>query len=164
MTKDDVINAYKNNWDFLVRYCKWQRYLRHDTAEDVVQDVFENVWVMFNKGETIENFHNPGAVRAYLIRAVENRCNDLIRENKAKKRGGPDVHHVDYDDTVEDTSHILPSTFLTDDRKKKLSKMESDCFELREKGYTYKDIGNALGISTSTAKTHVRRMREKANK
>ncbi len=134
------------------------RYLRclglsADEAQDVVQDAFLSLHRHLSAGGSREN------IRAWLFRVAHNQARN--RQNSYDRRfGGP---LEDSADPVLDEA--TPERLLLEKEKlerlasaiRRLSDSERDCLLLRASGLRYREIGEVLGIATSTVSDTVER-------
>ena len=68
--------VYETNVSSLIRFA--QRFSPSDVAEDIVQDVFVELW-------KIETFSEMDYLQAYLFRAVKNRCINYLKQIQTQK-------------------------------------------------------------------------------
>lgn len=121
-------------------------------AEEVVQDVFTDLW---ERKETIEirnSFHTyiASCVKYQILSRLARKKKDRSFEQEIKKSQSKDANDteawLDYETTrkqIEDTIKSLPE-------KCRL------VFRLsREEGYSQKEIADELNISTKTVETHI---------
>lgn len=123
-----------------------------DYAEDVLQDVFSNIWV----GRRLVNPDIPFS--AYLFTMVKNRVLNQIRdlEKQQTLREKMMAQAVDYNEVTQDK-------ILTDDLKGIIQKAfasmtprQQEVFRLSREGQlSYKEIAERLGISVNTVHEHV---------
>ena len=123
-----------------------------DYAEDVLQDVFSNIWV----GRRLVNPEIPFS--AYLFTMVKNRVLNQIRdlEKQQTLREKMLEQAVDYNEVTQDK-------ILTDDLKGIIQKAfasmtprQQEVFRLSREGQlSYKEIAERLGISVNTVHEHV---------
>jgi RNA polymerase sigma-70 factor (ECF subfamily) len=139
---------------FYIDLCKrsYRIVNREDVAEDIVQDVFVNVW------KTYGNLPILDSPKAYLSRLVFNRSIDWLRKNKNLCYEWPvEAIEVAFD------SLDSPKEFTSDQIIKKLHELvdllPERCREVfvlsRFEDLTYKEIANKLGISVKTVENHM---------
>lgn len=66
---------YETNVSLLVRFA--QRFTPSDAAEDIVQDVFVELW-------KIEEFPETDYLQSYLFKAVRNRCINYLKQKQTQ--------------------------------------------------------------------------------
>ena len=131
-------------------------------AETIVGDTIFHIW------ERRENLDIQGPVRRYLVRAVRNRCLDVlasqyvrrtISEEDIKEIGGDTMEVLD---SVEDISPlgILLERELEDKVVEAVEQLPKECRVVFEKsrfeGLSYQEIADSLGISVNTVKYHIK--------
>jgi RNA polymerase sigma-70 factor (ECF subfamily) len=125
---------------------------RTETAEDIVQDVFINIW---NKRYQLDN---PGNIKPYLLKSVINSSINYIQSKYGRLQfsNGVDVlenhlEHSHYDDL---TSNELQSLI-----KQAIEALPAKCriiFLLsRFSCLSYREIAEKLGISVKTVETQI---------
>jgi RNA polymerase sigma-70 factor (ECF subfamily) len=134
------------------------RYLRclglsADEAQDVVQDAFLSLHRHLSAGGSREN------IRAWLFRVAHNQARN--RQNSYDRRFGEPLEN-DADAILDEAT---PERLLLEKEKlerlanaiRRLSDSERDCLLLRASGLRYREIGEVLGIATSTVADTVER-------
>ena len=122
-----------------------------DVAEDLVQDVFVNIWTR-RKKIVIQS-----TINAYLYKCVYNACLDHQKKNRlqhifAKFKQDGDI--LSLHDSIQDFE--LPERV---DRA--IEELPVQCRKIfkmsRQKGFKYHEIAKALNISENTVDTQIRR-------
>ncbi|SMD36767.1 RNA polymerase sigma-70 factor, ECF subfamily [Reichenbachiella faecimaris] len=123
----------------------------HETAEEIVQDVFTNVWT---KSDQIEI---RTAVKSYLYGAVRNACLNFIKHKKIERR---------YEEQELLKADGYETDFLELDELQKeidaaLDQLPEKCrqiFEMsRFEEKKYKEIAEELGLSIKTVENQMGR-------
>ncbi|MDR3219684.1 MAG: RNA polymerase sigma factor [Dysgonamonadaceae bacterium] len=128
-----------------------------EDAEDVVQDVYYNVWKKRDEWEAIEN------LEAYCFRSVRNTALDKIVLKENQHQTIPD----DFDFPVQggDIQHEMEVREQIDSLEKWLKtrpEIQQTIFLLREiEGMSYKEIATVLNISEEQVKAYLFRLRRK---
>ena len=128
-----------------------------ETAVDMVQGVFLNIWEKRKQLEIRNSFH------AYLHRSVRNACLNFLKQEKVKDR-----HHQNYtyriaELSVAGTSYGPEEKFnekeLLDDMQAALQKLPDKCRNIfglsRLSGKTNKEIAMLLNLSVRTVETQI---------
>lgn len=122
-----------------------------DTAKEVVQEVFINLW---NKKDSIKS---DKSVKAYLYTSVRNRCLNYIRDHKKFRSYVLDVE-------IEDTEIFVENNSLTQEETQikihqAIDKLPEKCKEVfrlsRFDELKYKEIAEKLGISIKTVEVQI---------
>jgi len=135
------------------------KYLRsEDLAEEVVQEVFANLW------NSREELDPRGHLRGLLYEMARNKALDTIKHQKVvdsyitetrKKRKGVQYNSMNYKDESNMTSFM-------DDTKAAIADLPPKARQVyilnREEGLTYKEIANYLGISIKTVESQMSRV------
>lgn len=120
-----------------------------DTCEDIVQEVFFNIW----KNRKTINIHS--SFRNFLITSVRNKCTDYLRKQSSHKR------------YLED--HAFPSSLSPDDiytineleemlqaALEKLPLNIQSAFNMsRSQNMTYNEIASEMNISPKTVESYI---------
>lgn len=149
---------YKQHFVSLRSYARLL--LGEDEAEDVVQDVFFNVWVHR------EALDASQSVRGYLLRAVYHTALNVI-----KRKGLQESYGNAYKEEIEamgwryynpDGSDIIGRLYARDLRTQLQAAIDSlppRCRQVFSLSYLYdmsgKEISRRLGISLSTVENHI---------
>jgi RNA polymerase sigma-70 factor (family 1) len=123
----------------------------HDVAEDIVQDLFAELWVNHAHIKIRSSLHS------YLLRSTFNACLDHLKHQKVKER-----YQADF---ITDISLSFDDSLIFDEI---LTKMEASIEELPEQcrkifklsryeNLKYKEIAHILNISENTVDTQIRR-------
>jgi RNA polymerase sigma-70 factor, ECF subfamily len=137
--------------------------LSSDEAQDVVQDAFVSLQRHLAVGGSQEN------IRSWVFRVAHNRARN--RQNSYHRRFGEpldaEVDSISDDATPERT--VLRKEKFQQLRKAilLLTQSERECLLLRAGGLRYREIGDVLGIATSTVgetvERAVKKLAEKCN-
>lgn len=150
---------YKQHFVSLRSYARLL--LDEDEAEDVVQDVFFNVWVHR------EALDASQSVRGYLLRAVYHTALNVI-----KRKGLQETYGNSYKEEIEEMgrryyynpegSDIIGRLYARDLRTQLQAAIDSlppRCRQVFSLSYLYdmsgKEISQRLGISLSTVENHI---------
>ncbi|MBP3383645.1 MAG: RNA polymerase sigma-70 factor [Tidjanibacter sp.] len=130
-------------------------------AESIVGDTIFHIW------ERREQLSIQGPIRRYLIRAVRNKCLDLLASQYVRRTvsEGDMVSEEESQnllDGVDDISPlgILLEKELEDKVVEAVESLPSECRAVFEKsrfeGKSYQEIADSLGISINTVKYHMK--------
>jgi RNA polymerase sigma-70 factor (ECF subfamily) len=127
------------------------RYLRdHDEAQDIVQDVFLNLW------RTADNLDERAPIQHYLARATVNTCLNRIKKTQRQQQYSKEQQFTT-EPTVEHL--LLEHKELEAQYLSILEKLPEQCrrvFEMsRFKGLSPAEIAQQLNISINTVYTHL---------
>jgi RNA polymerase sigma-70 factor, ECF subfamily len=137
--------------------------LSSDEAQDVVQDAFLSLHRHLASGGSQEN------IRGWLFRVAHNGARN--RQNRYDRRYSapmdPEIH-APVDDATPERAVLEKEKFLQLERAlRQLPAMERECLLLRASGLRYREIGEALGIATSTVgdtvERAIKKLAEKCN-
>jgi len=126
----------------------------HFRAEEAVADVFLKVW------SNRKALQSCLQLRAYLFRAVHNRCIDYLRKPPAEESYAPEqlpVHQLVSTTPEQDMVNRELKTHLQEAINQLPPKGRAIFRLSREEGLTYLEIAEHLGISVKTVETHMRR-------
>ncbi|MFI3333056.1 MAG: RNA polymerase sigma-70 factor [Rikenellaceae bacterium] len=119
-----------------------------DSAEDVVQDSFADMWSLVDSGKEIVN------IKAYLFAVVKNRA--LARVKQDRLRRGVDLPlsdpSIDYEALTEDSmieARIWTAIDSLPDRCREIFLMS------KRDGMKYAEIAQELGISPKTVENQI---------
>ena len=135
--------------------------LTSDEAQDVVQDAFLSLHRHLSSGGSQEN------IRGWLFRVAHNGARN--RQNRYDRRfSAPMDPEMDApaDDETPERAVLEKEKFLQLERAMdQLTPIEKECVLLRAEGLRYREIGEVLGMATSTvADTVDRAIRKLAEK
>ncbi|MFO7922442.1 MAG: RNA polymerase sigma-70 factor [Bacteroidales bacterium] len=150
LNKDIFQNLFEKYYPNLCRFASG--YLGdHDTAEEIVQQVFINLW---NQKDSIDP-ERP--VKSYLFTSVKNRCLNHIRDRKKFRNYYLDIE-TDLIIPVAEKD-IIKEEDLEKQLAKALDKLPEKCREVfmlcRFEDMKYKDVAEKLGISQKTVETQM---------
>jgi RNA polymerase sigma-70 factor (ECF subfamily) len=141
--------------------------LSSDEAQDVVQDTFLSLHRHFAQGGSEEN------IRSWLFRVAHNQARN--RQNSYDRRFSARLEDVAAAGAESVLDEATPERVLLEKEKferlgnaiRTLEKSERECLLLRASGLRYREIGEVLGIATSTVADivdrAVRKLAEKCN-
>jgi RNA polymerase sigma-70 factor (ECF subfamily) len=142
---------------FAIQYVK-----DHDTAREIVQEAFVNLW---EKRQSIDTDKSP---KSYLSTTVRNRCFNYLRDHKKFDR-----QLIEFEGLDSYTDHFDQDHLVTDELKKKIeaatAALPEKCREVfllnRMEHMKYQEIAEHLGISIKTVEAQMskalKQMREK---
>ncbi|MBC8153322.1 MAG: RNA polymerase sigma-70 factor [Bacteroidetes bacterium] len=123
-----------------------------DEAEEVVQTVFLTIW------ERRGSLLITTSLKAYLYRAVHNRCLNRIHQQSVQAGHRQQAATEYYAEAVGPTEGLLADE-LHSRLQKAIDRLPEQCrraFELsRFEELSYKDIANRLGIATKTVENQI---------
>lgn len=144
---------FKQFYPGLLRYAKALIPYPSDEAEDIISDVFCNLWV--NREKIIIT----GSVASYLYRSVKNR---IINTHKKGKLNLTDIEDAPYD--IADQSHQVPDKLMAykqfnehiNSLISRLPEKTRLVFLMsRDEGLTYEEIAEVMDVTINTIKTHM---------
>jgi len=163
--KKDDHNAFKELFSFY--YCRLLNYARSyvqdkHIAEDIVQDVFFNIWVKRHELEI--NI----SISSYLYRAIHNKCIQYLRQNyvnenidnteKSLKLKEAEILYQSYnnftfsDIELKEIEKIVREIYIS------LPPKTREVFDLsREHNLTYHEIAENLNLSIKAVEYHISR-------
>lgn len=144
---------FHSSYRYLCYYSS-QLVVCQQTAEEIVDDVFCNLWRNRKKIQVSCSF------RAYLITSIRNRSLDSLRKTR-----GIRVYVLDHANSVECKQAIASESLIYEELSKHVEKaierLPEQCrliFRLsREHDLSYKDIARQLDISVKTVDTQIGR-------
>ena len=137
--------------------------LSSEEAQDVVQDAFLSMHKHLTAGGSQEN------IRSWLFRVAHNRARNC-QKSYARRLGGPldpvsDL--ISHEATPEQAVLAKEKFDRLDKAIRSLAAPERECLMLRAEGLRYREIGEVLGIPTSTVSDTVdravKKLAEKCN-
>jgi RNA polymerase sigma-70 factor (ECF subfamily) len=158
----EATNLYRELRKPLLRYLICLG-LTHDEAQDVVQDVFLSLQRHLASGRSQEN------IRGWMFRVAHNQARN--RQTSYERRfAAPLEAALDSasDETTPERTLLEKEKFrLLKEAMRRLQETERECLLLRAGGLRYREIGEVLGISTSTVadtiERAIRKLAEKCN-
>ena len=122
-----------------------------DTAKDITQKVFINLW------ESREKIDIQKSIQSYLFTSVRNRCLNHIRDQKKYRSEVLDLETHDFEIPFEEDTFAMSE--LKDKVAAALDELPEKCrlvFEMsRYQNMKYKDIAEELDISVKTVEAHM---------
>ncbi len=129
-----------------------------DVAEELVQDVFLNIWAQRNKRRIDES------VATYLYRAVRNRAYNHIRHERIARRhaetGVLSNWHVDAQSPMNHDAGIEQREIVASISRaiEAMPKRTREIFLMnREQGFTYAQIADIMNLSVKAVEYHMGR-------
>ncbi|MEG1837756.1 MAG: RNA polymerase sigma-70 factor [Bacteroidaceae bacterium] len=154
ITYNTLFHKYYSN---LLYYAT--RFLSDDEAEDVVQDVFVDLWKRRDSIEVGEQ------IQAFLYRAVYTKSINVLKHKKIENNYGAEVEELykrklefyqpDYNDTIK----RIENTELRKEIYQVINELPDKCKEVFKLSYLHgmknKEIAEALDISMRTVEAHM---------
>ena len=139
-------SLFRSSYVSLVRYAK--SFVRdHDTAEEIVQDLFFRLWDERNKIK-IET-----SLNGYLFRAVHNRCLHLLEHRKVIEKHEQEIIQ-EQKGSIEDVSEQVHYKELQSAVVRILERLPARCGRIfcmnRFEGLKYNEIAKKLAVSVKT--------------
>jgi RNA polymerase sigma-70 factor (family 1) len=149
---------FHNHYNELVRFAEGIIF-DPQLAEDVVQNLFIHLW------ENANNIQIKSSLRAYLFRAVKNRCLNRLKELQIRDKNGLLYFEGmlnSGDINIEEESAL---TLRLNSAINKLPDKMAQIFKLKYlESKKQKEIAASLHISENTVKTQLSRAKEKLRK
>lgn len=150
---------FHNHYNELVRFAEGIIF-DPQLAEDVVQNLFIHLW------ENANNIQIKSSLRAYLFRAVKNRCLNRLKELQIRDKNGLLYFEGmlnSGDINIEEEEAAL--TLRLNSAINKLPDKMAQIFKLKYlESKKQKEIAASLHISENTVKTQLSRAKEKLRK
>ena len=126
------------------------RYLKsHEKAEEATQKTFIDAWKYLN------NFEGRSSFLTWLLRiAINNSKKDLLQSKKEPKINIDDIVIPEFPKILENISELERSVLLSQEIKKLTDKQQTILHLRIYEDLSFKHIGEVLGCSESTAKSH----------
>jgi len=146
-------SLFRSSYVSLVRYAK-TIIKDHDTAEEIVQDLFFRLWK--NK----EKLYIESSLNGYLFRAVHNRCLHYIEHNKVIEKYADEMSVIQAD-SPENPTDILNYKELQAKIARILERLPERSGKIfcmsRFEGLKYSEIAERLSISVKTVEANMGR-------
>jgi RNA polymerase sigma-19 factor, ECF subfamily len=144
-------SLFRSSYVSLVRYAK-TLVKDHDTAEEIVQDLFFRLW------QDKEKIKIESSLNGYLFRAVHNRCLHLIEHNRVVDKHAREVGYSQ-NENVENPSEIIQYNELQSRIAKILARLPERCGRIfcmnRFEGLKYAEIAEILSVSVKTVEANM---------
>lgn len=122
-----------------------------DSAEDIVQDCFTEVWEKKDGLEEVDN------IRAYLYTMVRNRCSHYLKE-KSRQLVTSDEQLNEVEDETNEEEYEERS-FLEAKMLTAIESLPERCREAlllsRRDGLKHEEIARSMSVSVNTVKNHI---------
>ena len=150
LNRDSFQSLFENYYQNLCRFASGY-VCDHNTAEEIVQQVFINLW------DQKENIDPERPVNSYLFTSVKNRCLNHLRDRKKFRSYYLDIE-TELIIPVSEKDNIMEED-LEAQLTKALDKLPEKCREIftlwRFEDMKYKDVAEKLGISQKTVETQM---------
>jgi RNA polymerase sigma-70 factor, ECF subfamily len=146
-------SLFRSSYVSLVRYAK--TLIRdHDTAEEIVQDLFFRIW------KDKEKLQIESSLNGYLYRAVHNRCLHYINHNKVVEKYAREMAFSETESN-ETPGDILNYRDLQSKIAGILERLPEKCGKIfcmsRFEGLKYSEIAQKLSVSIKTVEANMGR-------
>jgi len=146
-------SLFRSSYASLVRYAK-TLIKDHDTAEEIVQDLFFRIW------KDKEKLHIESSLNGYLYRAVHNRCLHYIDHNRIVEEYATEMTAAEHE-TSESPTDILNYRELQAKIAAIIERLPEKCGKIfcmnRFEGLKYSEIALKLSISVKTVEANMGR-------
>jgi len=146
-------SLFRSSYVSLVRYAK-TLIKDHDTAEEIVQDLFFRLW------QDKEKIKIESSLNGYLFRAVHNRCLHFIDHSKIVERYAREMA-ARPEESAENPTDILHYKELQAKIAWILEKLPERCGKIfcmsRFEGLKYSEIAERLSVSIKTVEANMGR-------
>ena len=144
---------FRSSYISLVRYAK-TLIKDHDTAEEIVQDLFFRLW------QNKEKLKIESSLNGYLFRSVHNRCLHYIEHNRVVERYAEEISYRQ-PESQESPSDILHYKELQAKIASILERLPERCGKIfymsRFEGLKYTEIAEKLSVSIKTVESNMGR-------
>jgi len=150
--EEEIAELYRSHSAKMLRYAQTLASDR-DTARDAVQEAFVRYFEL-RQGTSIDNPY------ACLLRVLRNYLIDLSRRacHRLETQVPPGLPDTD---SRNDPGFRCAQIDLWQKMERSLSPKEFECLRLREIGFTYAEIGEAVGVGTGTVGSFLARAHAK---
>jgi len=142
---------FRSSYASLVKYAK-TLIKDHDTAEEIVQDLFFRLW------QNKEKIKIESSLNGYLFRSVHNRCLHYIEHLKVVERHAQEMS-FEQNITAESPSDVLHYKELQAKIAKTIEKLPERCGKIfcmnRFEGLKYSEIAEKLSVSVKTVEANM---------
>jgi RNA polymerase sigma-70 factor (ECF subfamily) len=149
--KGQFESLFRSSYVSLVRYAK-TLIKDHDTAEEIVQDLFFRLW------QDKEKLNIESSLNGYLFRSVHNRCLHHIEHNRVVERHAEEMSYRQTE-SPESPSDILSYNELQDKIAKIIERLPEKCGRIftmsRFEGLKYTEIAEKLSVSVKTVEANM---------
>ena len=146
-------SLFRSSYVSLVRYAK-TLIKDHDTAEEIVQDLFFRIW------KDKEKLEIESSLNGYLFRSVHNKCLHYIEHNKVVVRHVEEMSHRQTE-SQESPLDILRYKELQAKIARILERLPERCGQIfymsRFEGLKYSEIAEKLSVSVKTVESNMGR-------
>jgi RNA polymerase sigma-70 factor, ECF subfamily len=146
-------SLFRSSYVSLVRYAK-SLIKDHDTAEEIVQDLFYRLW------QDREKINIESSLNGYLFRSVHNKCLHHIEHSRVVERHAAEIAYRQTE-IQESPSDILHYKELQDRIARILEKLPERCGQIfcmsRFEGLKYTEIAERLSVSIKTVESNMGR-------
>jgi len=146
-------SLFRSSYVSLVRYAK-TLVKDHDTAEEIVQDLFFRLW------QDKEKINIESSLNGYLFRSVHNRCLHLIEHNKVVEKHFKEMTYR-LNENTETPAEIIQYNELQLKVARILERLPEKCGRIfcmnRFEGLKYSEIAEKLAISVKTVEANMGR-------
>jgi RNA polymerase sigma-70 factor (ECF subfamily) len=144
-------SLFRSSYVSLVRYAK-TLLKDHDTAEEIVQDLFFRIW------KDKEKLQIESSLNGYLYRAVHNRCLHCINHNKVVEKYAREMAFSEKESN-ETPGDILNYRDLQSKIAGILERLPEKCRKIfcmsRFEGLKYSEIAQKLSVSIKTVEANM---------
>jgi RNA polymerase sigma-70 factor (ECF subfamily) len=151
--KEQFESLFRSSYVSLVRYAK-TIVKDHDTAEEIVQDLFFRFW------QDKEKIRIESSLNGYLFRAVHNRCLHWIEHNRVVEKYAQEMVLMEKEN-VETPAEIIHYKELQLKIAGILERLPEKCGRIfcmnRFEGLKYKEIAEKLSVSVKTVEANMGR-------
>jgi RNA polymerase sigma-70 factor (ECF subfamily) len=146
-------SLFRSSYASLVRYAK-TLIKDHDTAEEIVQDLFFRLW------KDKDKLQIESSLNGYLFRAVHNSCLHYINHNKVVEKYAREMAVMEQE-TNESPTDIIQYRELQAKIASILERLPEKCGKIfcmsRFEGLKYSEIAEKLSISVKTVEANMGR-------
>jgi len=146
-------SLFRSSYVSLVRYAR-TLIKDHDTAEEIVQDLFFRLW------QDKEKLNIESSLNGYLFRAVHNRCLHYIEHTRVVERHAEEMMYRQTD-SIESPSDILNYKELQEKVARIIERLPERCGKIftmsRFEGLKYTEIAEKLSVSVKTVEANMGR-------
>jgi RNA polymerase sigma-70 factor, ECF subfamily len=146
-------SLFRSSYVSLVRYAK-TLIKDHDTAEEIVQDLFFRLW------KEREKIKIESSLNGYLFRSVHNRCLHYIEHSRVVERHAEEMSFRQ-PESQENPSDILHYKELQEKVARILERLPERCGKIfymsRFEGLKYNEIAEQLSVSVKTVESNMGR-------